>query len=152
MALWVPAQYRAELLHAAMQIDSHGTVRHTGASRYFRTGQALDQSQDQCLSIGVGQAPDRIEDCGGRAFMFSTRASPAEIFVRRIIREWILWHRTPVVVIRQIAGDRRQPTPKASDSRSVESRRSALKKTSCTRSSTSPIGTFASRTPWTIGA
>jgi sigma-B regulation protein RsbU (phosphoserine phosphatase) len=44
--------------------------------------------------------------------VISAGISGRDVVVRRLIRQLILWHRTPVIVIRQIAGDRRQPGSK----------------------------------------
>ena len=136
MAPCISAEYLAELFHAAVQIDPYGAVRQSGAIRYFRTGHTLDKPQDQCLAIRVGEGPDRVEDCGRLDFVFGMSGSTAEILVPRVvyvigvILDGILWHGMPVVVVRQIPSDRRRRPPKLSTSRSVESRRSAFKKTS----------------------
>ena len=54
-----------------MQIDAYRAVRQPGASRYFRTGHALDQSKNQCFPISIRQAHDCVEDCGGRRILIS---------------------------------------------------------------------------------
>jgi hypothetical protein len=96
-----------------MQIDPNRALRHSGACRYFRTGHTLDEPQDQCLPVGRGQASDRVEDCYGQVLKISASISGPDIASRRIIGQSILWYRTPVVVVCQIAGDRRQPRSKA---------------------------------------
>src|SRR5579863_929140 len=96
-----------------MKIDPHGAVREPGSRGYFRTGHALDKPQDQSLSIGIGKVPDRVEDYGGWDFMISWGDSAVDFFAKRVVRQLVRRRRTPVVVIGQIASDRREPWSKA---------------------------------------
>jgi len=97
-----------------MEIDPNRPVRHPGTCCNLRAGHALHKAQNQCLPVGIGQAPDRFENLGGPSFMISAGISAPAIVIRRVIPQLILWHRMPVVVNRQIAGDRGQPGSKVS--------------------------------------
>ena len=74
------------------RLTRHRAVRHPRACRYFRTRHALDKPQDQCLPIGVGETPDRIEDGGGLAFAISFGDSALGFVVGRVIGQLVLWH------------------------------------------------------------
>src|SRR5215469_16197044 len=64
-------QLGAELLHAAMQINEHRSVRHSSARCNFRAGHALDQTENQSLPIGLRQTHDCVEDFDRRTILIS---------------------------------------------------------------------------------
>jgi hypothetical protein len=98
-----------------MQIDPNRAVRHPSECCYLGAGHTLYKPQNQCLSVCSGQAPDSVENSGGRAFVIPASVSAPDIVVRRVLCKLVLRRGTPVVVIRSISGNRRQPRSKASD-------------------------------------
>ncbi len=67
MAARTQSQFGPELLHAAVEIDPHGTVCHPSSRRDFGSCHAFDEAQDQGFALGIRQAPDEVEHFSGRA-------------------------------------------------------------------------------------
>lgn len=55
----------AELLHAAMKIDADRAVGQPGACGDFGAGHAFDETQEEGLTVGVGERADRREHVVG---------------------------------------------------------------------------------------
>src|SRR5215831_18502972 len=67
-AVGAPTHLLAQLLHAAMQVDSNGTWSQSCVSGNLRTGHAFDQAEDQRFAIGVRQSADELQDLLGAYF------------------------------------------------------------------------------------
>ena len=121
---WVWIQFRANLLHAAMQINPNRAVRQSSARGYLWAGHALDKPQNQRLPVGIRQSLDYIENCDRRALIIFANTSMANtaavdfaivstILPLTLRRQLNLRHGMPMIVIGPIAGYCRQPRSKA---------------------------------------